>query len=168
MASTLSPLNRTLSLPPVRNTPSSCKVHATKPPPAFPINALSGRRQLLFFLTASTAVTAREPTAMAQDIPLFGFRKNLRKAEEAAEEIVREGFEAADKGLVTAERGLVTAERGIEAAEKGIEAAEREISDTLSFGGLAQAGVVAGAELFGVLVATAVVNGILGPEAQRS
>ncbi|MCI71303.1 synechocystis YCF37, partial [Trifolium medium] len=33
---------------------------------------------------------------------------------------------------------------------------------------LAQAGVVAGAEVFGVLVATAVVNGILGPEAQKS
>jgi hypothetical protein len=28
--------------------------------------------------------------------------------------------------------------------------------------------VVAGAEVFGVLVATAVVNGILGPEAQKS
>ncbi|XP_028760431.1 uncharacterized protein LOC114725961 [Neltuma alba] len=162
MASALSPLNRTLPLHPVRNaTLSSCKAHATKPMPAFPINALSGRRQLLFFLTASTALTARERTSKAQDIPLFGIRKNIRKAEEAAEEIVREGFEAADKGLETAERG-------IEAAEKGIEAAESEISDSVSFGGLAQAGVVAGAEVFGVLVATAVVNGILGPEAQKS
>ncbi|KAI9078593.1 hypothetical protein K1719_039431 [Acacia pycnantha] len=95
---------------------------------------------------ASTTVTTREPTAMAQDIPLFGFQKNLRKAEEVAEEIVREGFEATDKGLETAERGLVTAKRGIEAVMKGIEAAEREISDTLNFGGLTHAGVVAGAE----------------------
>lgn len=105
---------------------------------------------------------------MAQDVPLFGFRKNLKKVEEAAEEIVKEGFEAADKGVETAERGLETAERGIEAAEKGIEAAEREISDAVSFGGLAQAGAVVGAEVFSVLVATAVVNGILGPEAQKS
>ena len=38
----------------------------------------------------------------------------------------------------------------------------------LHLGGLAQAGAVAGAEVFGILVATAVVNGILGPEAQKS
>ncbi|KAI9088929.1 hypothetical protein K1719_029208 [Acacia pycnantha] len=126
MASTLSPLNQTLSLPFVGNaTPSCCKAHATKPLPPFPINALLGRRQLLFFFTVSMTITTREPTAMVQDIPLFRFRKNLRKAEEAAKEIVREDFKAADKGLET--------------AEKGIEAVEREISDTLSFSRLAHA-----------------------------
>ncbi|KAF7809774.1 synechocystis YCF37-like protein [Senna tora] len=167
MASTVPPPIRTLSIHCVRNAApsSSCKAHASKPAPAFP---LSGRRQLLFFLTASTALTARERTSKAQDIPLFGLRKNLRKVEEEAEEIVREGFEAADRGLQTAERGLETAERGVEAAEKGIEEAEREISSAVSFGGLAQAGVVAGAEFLGILVATAIVNGILGPEAQKS
>jgi hypothetical protein len=92
---------------------------------------------------------------------LFGFRKKLKKAEEEAEEIVKEGFEAAERGLVTAEKGIVTAERGIETVESEIETA-------LSFGGLAQAGVVAGAEFVGVLVATSIVNGILGPEAQNS
>ncbi|KAH1163723.1 hypothetical protein GYH30_001985 [Glycine max] len=143
----------------VRNaTPSPCKPRAVKPLTALPS---AGRRQLLFFLTATTALTAREAASVAQDIPLFGIRKSLKKVEEEAEEIVREGFEAADKGLVAAEKGLV-------AAEKGIEEAEREIEETVSFGGLAQAGAVAGAEVFGILVATAVVNGILGPEAQKS
>lgn len=150
----------------VCNTASpSCNSHTTKPATAFPT---AGRRQLLFLLTASTALTAREAVSVAQDIPLFGIRKSLKKVEEEAEEIVREGFEAADKGLATAERGLEKAEQGLEAAEKGIVTAEREISSSVNFGGLSQAGVVAGAEVFGVLVASAVVNGILGPEAQKS
>ncbi|XP_004511988.1 uncharacterized protein [Cicer arietinum] len=136
----------------VRNaTPFSCKAQATKSVTEFPT---AGRRQLMFLLTASTALTARESVSMAKDIPLFGIRKSLKKAEEKAEEIVSEGFEAA--------------ERGLETAEKGIETAEKDISSAVGFGGLAQAGVVAGAEVFGVLVATAVVNGILGPEAQKS
>lgn len=146
-------------------TSSSCKPRATKPATAFPA---AGRRQLLFLFAASTALTAREEASVAQDIPLFGIRKSLKKAEEQAEEIVREGFDAAETGLDTAERGLETAERGLEAAEKGIETVEREVSSAVSFGGLAQAGVVVGAEAFGILVATAVVNGILGPEAQKS
>ena len=75
--------------------------------------------------------------------------------------IVKEGFEAADKGLETAERG-------IEAAEQGIVTAEKEIESAVSFGGLAQAGAVAGAEVLGVLVATSIVNAILGPEPQNS
>ncbi|CAJ1929851.1 unnamed protein product [Sphenostylis stenocarpa] len=148
----------------VRNaTSSSCKPRLEKPLTALPS---AGRRQLLFFLTASTALTARE--SVAQDIPLFGIRKSLKKVEEEAEEIVKEGFEAADKGLVAAEQGLVAVEQGLETAERGLETAEREIEGTVSFGGLAQAGAVAGAEVFGILVATAVVNGILGSEAQKS
>jgi hypothetical protein len=161
MASTIiSPLFQTLSLR--RAPPTSCKAHASKPAPA-PRTAtfISNRRQLLFLLTASTALTSRELPSVAEDIPLFGFRKKLKKAEEEAEEIVKEGFEAAERGLVTAEKGIVTAERGIETVESEIETA-------LSFGGLAQAGVVAGAEFVGVLVATSIVNGILGPEAQNS
>uniref|UniRef100_A0A2N9IEZ3 Synechocystis YCF37 n=1 Tax=Fagus sylvatica TaxID=28930 RepID=A0A2N9IEZ3_FAGSY len=161
MASTIiSPLFQTLSLR--RAPPTSCKAHASKPALA-PRTAtvISNRRQLLFLLTASTALTSRELPSVAEDIPLFGFRKKLKKAEEEAEEIVKEGFEAAERGLVTAEKGIVTAERGIETVESEIETA-------LSFGGLAQAGVVAGAEFVGVLVATSIVNGILGPEAQNS
>ena len=68
---------------------------------------------MLFFLTATTAFTAREAASVAQDIPLFGIRKSLKKVEEEAEEIVKEGFEAADKGLVAAEKGLETAEKGL-------------------------------------------------------
>ncbi|KAI3813322.1 hypothetical protein L1987_18042 [Smallanthus sonchifolius] len=124
------------------------------------------RRQLLFVLTATTAVTAMEMPSMAADIGLFGLRKKLKKVEEEAEIIVKEGFESAEKGIEAAERGIETAERGIEAAEKGIETAE-EIVTEVDFGlggGLTQAGVVVGAEAVGVLIATSIVNGILGPE----
>lgn len=109
-----------------------------------------------------------ERTSRAQDIGLFGLKKKLKKAEEEAEVIVKEGFEAAEKGLDTAERGIVAAEKGIVEAERGIETAEKEIKTAVGFGGLAQAGVVAGAEFLGVLVATSIVNGILGPEARKS
>ncbi|EEF40065.1 uncharacterized protein LOC8260577 [Ricinus communis] len=137
------------------------RAHAPSCNAEIPQSAFTGRRQLLFILTAAPALTVRETASKAEDIPLFGLRKKLKKAEEEAEELVREGFE-------TAEKGLETAEKGIETAEKGIEAAEKEIEEAVSFGALAQAGAVAGAEIFGVLVATSVVNGILGPEAQRS
>ncbi|KAK6915748.1 hypothetical protein RJ641_020865 [Dillenia turbinata] len=128
---------------------------------------VGSRRECLLLLTAAApALTWTERKAKAEDIPLFGLRKKLKKAEEEAEEIVKAGFETAEKGLETAEKGIVAAEKGIAAAEKGIEAAEREIEGAVSFGGLAQAGTVAGAEIVGVLVATSIVNGILGPEAQ--
>ncbi|CAI0554342.1 unnamed protein product [Linum tenue] len=93
----------------------------------------------------------KESVSRAQDIPLFGLKRKLKKAEEEAELLVKEGFETAEKGLETAEKGLVTAEIGIEEA--------------VSFGGLAQAGAVFGAEAVAVLVATSVVSGILGPDA---
>lgn len=97
-----------------------------------------------------------------EDIPLFGLRKKLRKAEEEAEVILREGEKALEKGIETAEKGIVT-------AEKEIVTAEQEIETVASFGigvagDLAQAGAVVGAELVGVLLASSVVNGILGPE----
>ncbi|OAY33872.1 hypothetical protein MANES_13G132100v8 [Manihot esculenta] len=152
MASTISPTLQALSLRRACNAhPPPCKAHCPK--------SFASRRQLLFLLTAIPALTVRESASNAEDIPLFGLRKKLKKAEEKAEEIVKEGFEAAEKGLETAEKGIVT-------AEKGIETAEREIEEAVSFGGLAQAGAVAGAEVVGVLVATSVVNGILGSEAK--
>jgi hypothetical protein len=171
MASTISPaLLQTLSLRRARSVPHTfCQAHVSKPAPAPRATAVhAGRRQLVFLLTASTALAARESPSIAQDIPLFGLRKKLRKAEEEVEEIVREGFVAAEEGIETVEKGIVTAEKGIERAEKGIETAEREIETAVSFGGLAQAGVVAGAEVVGILVATSIVNGILGPEGQKS
>ncbi|CAL0314428.1 unnamed protein product [Lupinus luteus] len=149
----------------VRNTTSSTTPERVS---ALPTTVPSGRRQLLFLLTASTALASREAVSLAQDIPLFGIRKSLKKVEKQAEEIVREGFEAADKGLETAEKGLETAERGLETAERGIETVEKEVSSAVNFGGLAQAGVVAGAEFLGVLVALGAANDILGSEAQRS
>ncbi|KAM7520543.1 hypothetical protein LguiB_019505 [Lonicera macranthoides] len=158
MASTTSHLFQTLSIPTsLQNAPATSskpRVHMT--PPRF-----ASRRQLLLLLTATTALKAAELPARAEDIGLFGLRKKLKKAEEEAELIVKEGFESAEKGIEAAEKG-------IESAEKGIETAEKEIETAVSFSGLAQAGVVAGAEIIGVLVATSVVNGILGPEGQKA
>ncbi|KAJ4902849.1 hypothetical protein Rs2_16800 [Raphanus sativus] len=135
--------------------------HPTKPaPPSFSLTGAS-RRNLLFSLTAATVVTGLQPASMAETIPLFGIRKKLKKAEEEAVEIVKEGFE-------TAEKGVEAAENGLEAAEKGVETAEKEIETAVSYNGLTQAGAVVAAEFVGVLVATSVVNGILGPEAQKS
>ncbi|KAI8029432.1 hypothetical protein LOK49_LG01G03398 [Camellia lanceoleosa] len=146
---------QTLSLRHVHNAPpTSCKAHSPKPAPPSRTTALPGRRQWLLLLTAGTTVKAAELPSRAQDIPLFGLRKKLKKVEEEAEEVIKEGIE--------------TAEKGIETAEKGIETVESEIESALRFGGLAQAGAVAGAEFVGILVATSVVNGILGPEGQKS
>ncbi|XVE87226.1 hypothetical protein DITRI_Ditri18aG0099200 [Diplodiscus trichospermus] len=168
MASTISPpVLNSLSALCVRNAHPGRSVNAQVSNPASAVT-LPSRRQLLFFLTATTALTIREPASNAEDIPLFGLRKKLKSAEEEAVEIVKEGFEAAEKGLESAEKGIVTVEKGLKTAEKEIETAEKEIESAVSFGALAQAGAVAGAEFLGVVVATAIVNGILGPEGQKS
>ncbi|CAL1380443.1 unnamed protein product [Linum trigynum] len=127
--------------------------------------SLCTRRNLLFLMTAAPALSMKESISRAQDIPLFGLKRKLKKAEEEAELLVKEGFETAEKGLETAEKGIESVERGLVTAEKGIESAERGVEEAVSFGGLAQAGAVVGAEAIAVLVATSVVNGILGPEA---
>lgn len=142
------------------------KAHVSKQSSAAPL--LPTRRQCLLLLTATTALKASEMPSRAQDIPLFGLRKSLRKAEEEAEQIVKEGFEAADKGIVAAEKGIEAAEKEVVVAEKGLEAAEKEIEAEIRVSAVAQAGAVAGAEVLGVLIATSIVNGILGPEAQKS
>lgn len=149
MASTIpwSSLSRAPTLLRVRNNarPVSCKAHAPKSAQALH----ASRRNLLFFsLTALPVLTARESASSAEDIPLFGLRRKLKQAEEEAVDIVRE------------------VEKKIETVEERIEASEKEVETTVGFGGLAQAGAVAGAELVGLLVATSVVNGILGPEPQ--
>ncbi|CAI9758768.1 unnamed protein product [Fraxinus pennsylvanica] len=130
--------------------------------------ALPSRRNCLLLLTATTALNALQKPSNAVDIPLFGLRQGLQKAEKEVKELVKEGFETADKGIVAAEKGIEAAEKGVEAAEKGIEVAEKEITTAASFGGLAQAGAVAGAEAVGILIATGIVNGIIGPEAKKS
>lgn len=131
---------------PSQSSPRNARVPA--------LAALPTRRECLVLLTATTAFQAMEMPSMAKDIPLFGLRKSIKKAEEEAELIVKEGFEAAEKEVVV--------------AEKGLEAAEKEVETVLAFGGLAQAGVVAGAEVVGVVIATSVVNAILSPAAQKS
>ena len=62
---------------------------------------LRGRRNSVRFLSL------RESASIAEDILLFGLRKKLKKAEEEAEELVREGFETAEKRLQMAEKGTV-------------------------------------------------------------
>ncbi|GKF71470.1 hypothetical protein Tco_0207584, partial [Tanacetum coccineum] len=83
------------------------------------------------------------------DIGLFGLKKKIEKLEEEAVEIVKKGLESSEKGVEAIERG------------------EKEIQSEVSFelgsgGGLMQAGVVVGVVVVGGLVATFVVNGILG------
>ncbi|KAJ9564067.1 hypothetical protein OSB04_000033 [Centaurea solstitialis] len=154
----LNPISRRSSPPLTTVSAYKVVVQCAKsaPPPAIRSDGRQSRRQLLFLTTAITAAKALEMPSMAEDIGLFGLRKKLKKAEEEAVEIVKEGIESAEKG--------------IEAAERGIEAAETEVVATEvrfgggGVGGLTQAGVVVGAEVVGVLVATSVVNGILGPE----
>ncbi|KAL8124811.1 uncharacterized protein LOC141701797 [Apium graveolens] len=153
MASTGSLLRRTLSIQSVHNAALSAR-NANTPKHAQVVVPTNGRRQCLLLLTSTLSLKAMELPSRAEGIGFFGLRKKIEKAEEEAEEIVKEGFE--------------TAEKGIEAAERGVESAEEEIETVLSFGGLAQAGVVAGAEVVGVVVASAIVNGILGPEASKS
>lgn len=169
MASTISPhVLHSLSVRCVRNARPQryVKSKASKPTP---VVSLQNRRQLLFFLTTTTtALTFRESASNAEDIPLFGLRKKLKSAEEEAVEIVEKGFETAEKGLETAERGIITVEKGLKTAEEEVETAEKEIEGAISFGALAQAGAVAGAEFLGIVVASFIVNGILGPEAQKS
>ncbi|KAI8535432.1 hypothetical protein RHMOL_Rhmol10G0173500 [Rhododendron molle] len=101
-------------------------------------------------MAVTTTLKAAKLPSMVQDILLLGLRKKLKKVEEEAEEVIKEGIESAEKG--------------IETAQKGIETAEREIESVVSFGGLAQAGAV---EVVGVVAATSVVNGILGPEGPK-
>lgn len=125
----------------------------------------AGRRDcLLLLLTATTALTAvKSPPSAAEDIPLFGIRKKLQQAEKQTEQLIKEGFE-------TAEKGIEAAEKGIEAAEKVAIEAETEIetaAESFGLGAPAQAGLVAGAELLGVVVASSIVKGILGPEPQK-
>ncbi|KAM3250734.1 hypothetical protein P3S67_023156 [Capsicum chacoense] len=150
MASTTTSLTlRTLS--------PRCLLNAnTNPPTKKTSMALPGRRQLISLVAATTILKALEMPSKAEDIGLFGLRKKLKKVEEEAEELVKEGFEAADKGIVAAKKGIVAVKKGIEVAEKGlvnvekgIEAAVEKIESTVSFGGLAQDGVVTEGELVG-------------------
>ncbi|XP_057529112.1 uncharacterized protein LOC130807791 [Amaranthus tricolor] len=135
---------------------------STNTPPRLTLRPPSFTRRDCFLLTATTALTAVNlPSAFAKDIPLFGLRKKIEKAEEQAEELVKESFENVEKGIENVEKGIETAEKGVVAAEKQFESAG-------SFGGFAQAGVVAGAEVFGVVIATSIVNGILGSDPQKS
>ncbi|XP_031484249.1 uncharacterized protein LOC116253539 [Nymphaea colorata] len=110
--------------------------------------ALPTRRQALTMVVGTGfAGWWRMEPAKAENIPLFGIRKKLEKVEEAVEK---------------------EAEKVVEAAESEIRMAEEDLQMVVEGGGrtadLWQAGAVVGAEVVGVVIATSVVNGILGPE----
>ncbi|KAK3155630.1 hypothetical protein QOZ80_2BG0205670 [Eleusine coracana subsp. coracana] len=122
------------------------------------------RSAVLLLLSAAGAASP----ANAASIGLFGIRKKLERAEEAAAEAVRDVEEAAVEAV----------EVGEEAVKETVEAAEKEAMDVAGEGmqmvaggeelagnGLVQAAAVAGAEAVGVVVGLSVVNGILKPEA---
>ncbi|XP_047311454.1 uncharacterized protein LOC124914878 [Impatiens glandulifera] len=138
----------------VRSAPLTISSKASELPSRRTVSLPSRREGILLLLTGATTLKVLEYPAKARDIPLFGIRKKLEKVEEKVEEVIKEGIETAEEGIVS--------------AEKGIETAEKEIESEVRISGLAQAGAVAVAELFAVVVATSVVNGILGPEAQKS
>lgn len=117
------------------------------------------RSAALLLLSSATGAglsAVSSSPANAAGIGLFGIRKKLERAEEAAAEAAREVEEAAVAG------GEAVAEAGKEVAGEGLQIAT-EVG--LAGDALVQAGAVAGAEALGVLVGLSVVNGILKPEA---
>ncbi|KAI4983029.1 hypothetical protein ZWY2020_023521 [Hordeum vulgare] len=119
------------------------------------------RSAVLLLLSAAGAGSSLAPAANAAgSIGLFGIRKKLERAEEAAVEAAREVGEAAVEAAEAG--GEAVAEAGKEVAGEGMQLAAEA---GLAGDAFVQAGVVAGAEALGVLVGLSVVNGILKPEA---
>jgi len=125
------------------------------------------RRSAVLLLLSAAAPAAAAPPADAAGIGLFGIRKKLERAEEAAAEAVREvevaAVEAAAVGGEAVKDAVVEAEK--EAVEVAGEGLQLVAGAELAGDGLVQAAVVAGAEALGVVVGVSVVNGILKPEA---
>ena len=150
------------------STACSIRLHAA--PPAgrrgsAVASAVRFDRRSVVLLLLSAAATA--PPANAAGIGLFGIRKKLERAEEAAAEAVREvevaAVEAAAVGGEAVKDAVVEAEK--EAVEVAGEGLQLVAGAELAGDGLVQAAVVAGAEALGVVVGVSVVNGILKPEA---
>ncbi|XP_062220714.1 uncharacterized protein LOC133920080 [Phragmites australis] len=116
---------------------------------------------LLLSAAGAAAAPASAPPANAESIGLFGIRKKLERAEEAAAEAVREVEAAA---VEAAEVGGEAVKETVEATEKEAEGLQLVAGAELAGDGLVQAAVVAGAEALGVVVGLSVVNGILRPE----
>lgn len=118
---------------------------------------------LLLSAAAGAAPTVASPSpANAAGIGLFGIRKKLERAEEAAAEAVREVEEAAVEAAEVGGEAVKAAEK--EAAEVAGEGVQLVAGAELAGDGLVQAGAVAATEALGVVVGLSVVNGILRPE----
>ncbi|CAM6024379.1 unnamed protein product [Sphagnum balticum] len=116
------------------------------------------RRQALALTTLSAVLfSSSQQAAQARDIPVFGFRKVQKQVVDEVKELVKEG-EAEAQAVSGAVSGVVKTA-----------VADFSVTSSKGFspeGGLSpayQAGVVAGAELVAVLVASTVVNGLLSP-----
>ncbi|CAL4967622.1 unnamed protein product [Urochloa decumbens] len=125
------------------------------------------RRSAVLLLLSAAAPAATALPANAAGIGLFGIRKKLERAEEAAAEAVRDveeaAAEAAAVGGEAMKEAVIEAEK--EAGEVAGEGLQLVAGAELAGDGLVQAAVVAGAEALGVVVGLSVVNGILKPEA---
>eukprot|EP01018_Ginkgo_biloba_P031431 Gb_10083 [translate_table: standard] len=112
-------------------------------------------RRHIFPLMGFSFLFSLSEEAEAKDIPLFGIKKLKKVEEEVAkevEELVKEGEQEVEKAA-----GVVK-----EAAEDLEAAALFEGPEPV-----VQAGVVAGAEAIGVLIASSVVNSIVGNEPSK-
>ncbi|GLJ52554.1 hypothetical protein SUGI_1118390 [Cryptomeria japonica] len=131
----------------------------TKPPcyPSVqPISSISRRHVAVVPLVGLSLLLNFSQPAHAKDIPFFGIKK-LKKVEE---EVVKEAQELVIEG-----------EKGAEKVAEEVKEIAQELESEASLferpGAAVQAGVVAGAELVGVLVASSVVNSIVGPEPSK-
>jgi len=138
-----------ISLAPTRSyTPYQIQCKTTNRNPRSPPIPSIPRRQVLPLLGLSLLLNFSGP-AQAKDIPFFGIKKLKKVEEEAVEkakELVKEGEQEVEK----------VAETVKETAEN-----LETIAAFEGPGPVVQAGVVAGVEVIGVLVASSVVNGIV-------
>nr|ABR17221.1 unknown [Picea sitchensis] len=144
---TLHTNSRPISSPRTRSsTPHQIRCKTTnRNPPSPPIPSIP-RRQVIPLMGLSLLLNLSGP-AQAKDIPIFGIKKmKVEEAVEKAKELVKEGEQEVE---IVAETVKETAEN----LEK--------IAALEGPGPVVQAGVVAGAEVIGVLVASSVVNGIV-------
>ncbi|CAL5056442.1 unnamed protein product [Urochloa decumbens] len=155
---------------------TSCSIRLHAAPPARRCGNVAAsavrfdrRSAILLLLSAAGAAApaATAPPSNAAGIGLFGIRKKLERAEEAAAEAVRDveeaAVEAAAVGGEAVKEAVIEAEK--EAGEVAGEGMQLVAGAELAGDGLVQAAVVAGAEALGVAVGLSVVNGILKPEA---
>lgn len=113
----------------------------------------ASRREVFSLATLSVLLLSAEK-AQARDIPLFGLRKQLEKAEKAVE--------GAEKAVEKEVKQLAKqGEKEFESVSASVKEAVSDIEAEAAVSPVLQAGGVAGAELVAVLLASTVVNGLI-------